>query len=309
MTRLRSVPDEHLRRLELGRISASRAAIVGGESMLFSFEAETGRTAQYRGRNPDPIGESWAEALGTLHARLSPSIQIVSILVPNKETCLHDLYPSRIGRVPGGAWLKVRQMLAGDDGILYGDSIVSASHVANRTTSVPWFLTDTRPSDEGAALLSNEIMERLCLPPVPQTVEEIGTLRFAGDLSSEWGVQAVGEILSGRVKADAPVPRPVHTAGGAEWENPEALVQATLVVVGDAHTGTGHHPWHLAYWLSRVFRRTVVVPSPVVPIDVLDVLRPDVLIYQAAERYFIAPAPVPPTVASVVSLASVKDRR
>lgn len=288
-----SLPDEELRRLEPGRISGSRTAIVGGEATLFHFDGGTGRHGQYVDRGTDPIGASWAESVGALHARLSPRVHLISMWVPNKESCLPRLYPLPIAPVPTRAWGKVRQMLSADDGVMFARSLVGGDRDTASTPETAWLRTDSRPSPHGSALLANELLLRLGLPTLEIGFEPCAPTRFEGDLAREWGPTPVGEMVTTRVGTTAPVPSRVDEGSWPRWENPEAEASASLVIVGDGCTGTGDDPRHLAHWMARAFRRTTVVNAPVVPVDVLETLAPDVVVYQASERYLVGPAPEP----------------
>ena len=297
---MNSIPDADLSSLEVGCISASRSAIVGGESTLFAFEGATGRHGQYMNRKPDPIGESWAESTGALHARLSPRLQTISLFIPNKESCLPDLYPLPLGVTPGRSWAKTRQMLSGDPGILFGDALVDASRPNGRSERMPWLRTDSHPSDLGTMVLANELLGRLGVAPLGARIEEIPATRFEGDLSGEWGPIPVGESFVARIVPDGPVPIPVEGGRVPEWSNPDAMAPMRLVIVGDGHSGSGTQTRHLTRWMASIFATTVVVDAPVVPVDILEELHPDVVVYQAAERHMTGMAPAPGRLSDVV---------
>ena len=72
-----------------------------------------------------------------------------------------------------------------------------------------------------------------------------------------------------------------------EWECEDAPLRASILVVGNSFSGTGLRRNDLVYWFSRLFRRTVFLQAASVPTDVLDVFRPDIVLFQGLERFMV----------------------
>jgi hypothetical protein len=299
MTLFRSfLPSESLRSLRSGDISLDRIATVGADQMLFLYGGTNDHFASYsrvREQGSNANGQGWANLTAQRHARLSTSVQMLSLFVPNAATCLSDLYPLPLDRVPTPGWEEMRRLLQDDAGAMFCDDLFEASLPANRFESSPWQLTDSHWSDYGSLLVANSILQRLAVDPLEFRWIECEPQFIAGDLGSRFG-DTVGMQVVRQIGCDLPTPRCVFDSGdgsldGAsmgrrvEWECQEARIDASMLVVGNSFSGTGLSRNHLVYWFSRLFRRTVFLHAASIPTDVVDSYRPDIVLFQGLERF------------------------
>jgi len=299
MTLFRSfLPSESLRSLRSGDISLDRVATVGADQMLFLYSGTNDHFASYsRVHEQGSIanGQGWANLTAQRLARLSTSVQMLSLFVPNAATCLPDLYPLPLDRVPTPGWEEMRRLLNNDPGVMFCDDLFEASLPANRFESSPWQLTDSHWSDYGSLLVANSILQRLAVDPLEFRWIECGPQFIAGDLGSRFG-DTVGMRVTRQIAGDLATPRCVFDSGGGsldgasmgrrvEWECQEARIDASMLVVGNSFSGTGLSRNHLVYWFSRLFRRTVFLHAASIPTDVVDAYRPDIVLFQGLERF------------------------
>jgi hypothetical protein len=246
-------------------------------------------------------GHGWANLTAQRHERLSASTQMLSLFVPNKATCLPDLYPLPLDRVPTPGLGEMRRLLKDDTGVMFCDDLIEASLPANRYDSSPWKLTDSHWSDYGSLLVANSILRRIAVAPIESSWFECEPHFEDGDLGSRFG-EKVGVQVVREVACDLPIPLCVFDSGGGsldgvsmgrrvEWECSDAPIGASILVVGNSFAGSGLLRNHLVHWFSRVFRRTVFLHAASVPTDALDAYRPDIVLFQGLER-FIRHVPV-----------------
>lgn len=299
MTHFRSfVPSEALRNLRAGDISMDRTATVGADNMLFLYGGTNDHFQAYSRVNEQTSivnGHGWANLTAQRHERLSTSTQMLSLFVPNKATCLPDLYPLPLDRVPTPGLGEMRRLLKDDTGVMFCDDLIEASLPANRYDSSPWKLTDSHWSDYGSLLVANSILRRIAVAPIESSWFECEPHFEDGDLGSRFG-EKVGVQVVREVACDLPTPLCVFDSGGGsldgasmgrrvEWECQGAPIDASMLIVGNSFSGTGLRRNHLVYWFSRLFRRTVFLHAASLPTDVVDAYRPDIVLFQGLERF------------------------
>ncbi|CAB4816746.1 unannotated protein [freshwater metagenome] len=220
---------------------------------------------------------------------------MLSLFVPNKATCLPDLYPLPLDHVPTPGLGEMRRLLKEDTGVMFCDDLIEASLPANRYDSSPWKLTDSHWSDYGSLLVANSILRRLAVTPIESHWVECEPHFSAGDLGSRFG-EKVGVQVIREVACELPTPLCVFDSGGGsldgasmgrrvEWECEDAPIGSSILVVGNSFAGTGLRRNHLVYWFSRMFRRTVFLHAASVPTDVREAYRPDIVLFQGLERF------------------------
>jgi hypothetical protein len=292
------LPSEALRNLRTGDISMDRTSTVGADNMLFLYGGTNDHFQAYSRINEQTSianGHGWANLTAQRHERLSASTQMLSLIVPNKATCLPDLYPLPLDRVPTPGLGEMRRLLKDDTGVMFCDDLIEASLPANRYDSSPWKLTDSHWSDYGSLLVANSILRRIAVAPIESSWFECEPHFEGGDLGSRFG-EKVGVQVVREVACDLPTPLCVFDSGGGsldgasmgrrvEWECADAPIGASILVVGNSFAGSGLLRNHLVHWFSRVFRRTVFLQAASVPTDALDAYRPDIVLFQGLERF------------------------
>ncbi len=299
MTLFRSfVPTESLGNLRTGDISLDRVATVGAEQMLFLYEGTNDHFRSYaraHAQTSVEAGRDWANLTAQRHARLASSVQMLSLFVPNPASCMPDVYPLPLERVPTPAWEEMRRLLVDDTGVMFCDDLFEASRPENRFESSPWLLTDSHWSDYGSLLTTNSILRRLTVAEISAEWTESEPTFLGGDLGSRFG-ESVGANHVRKLSFDLPTPACVFDSGSGspagasmgrrvEWECVDAPIAASILVVGNSFAGTGYLPMHLDFWFSRVFRRTVFLHASSVPTDVVESYRPDIILFQGLERF------------------------
>lgn len=292
------LPSDELSNLRTGDISLDRVAAVGVNDMLFLYGGANDHFQAYSRIGEQTSianGQGWANLTAQRHARLSASTQMLSLFVPNTATCLPDLYPLPLDRVPSPGWTEMRRLLKDDSGVMFCDDLFEASLPANRYDSSPWKLTDSHWSDYGSLLVANSVLRRIAVAPIEGSWADCEPRFEAGDLGSRFG-EKVGAHVLREVGVDLPTPQCVFDSGGGsldgasmgrrvEWQCEGAPIAASILVVGNSFSGTGLLRNHLVYWFSRVFQRTVFLHAASVPTDVVDAYRPDIVLFQGLERF------------------------
>ena len=299
MTLFRSfLPSDELRNLRTGDISMDRTVTVGADHMMFLYDGTNAHFQAYsRASEQDSIatGQGWANLTAQRHERLSASTQMLSLFVPNTATCLPDLYPMPLDRVPTPGWGEMRRLLKDDTGVMFCDDLFEASLPSNRYDSSPWKLTDSHWSDYGSLLVANSVLRRIAVAPIESSWVDCEPRFEAGDLGSRFGEKVGAQVLR-EVGVDLPTPQCVFDSGGGsldgasmgrrvEWQCEDAPIGASILVVGNSFSGTGLLRNHLVHWFSRVFERTVFLHAASVPTDVVDAYRPDIVLFQGLERF------------------------
>lgn len=298
MSDLPFVPTRGLAELRVGDISLDRAVTVGLSEMLFLYQGSNRHYDSYS-RFAESVsiecGRQWSNLTAERHSKHSSVTQMISLFVPNPASCLPDLYPLPLHACPTPAWSEMRRLLVDDDGVLFCDELFEASLPEQRHSAAPWIPVDSHWSEFGSLLVANALLRRLAVSPIEADRAEVLPRFTAGDLGSRFG-EEVGVFVQRELRFDLPSPECVYDSGNGsmdgasmgrriEWHCAAAPMNASLVVIGNSFAGTGLQRLHLVFWLSRVFRRTVFLHGSSIPTDILDVYRPDIILFQGLERF------------------------
>jgi hypothetical protein len=291
-----ATPDDQLSALPVGLISSDRSTIVGKGGVLFIYQGSNGYHDQYINRRSDALGTAWAELTEERHRRIGAKAQVLSLFVPNKATCLADLYPLPLDSCPTPAWRDLRAALDSRDDVLFCDSLLEASLPANRRERNPWGYVDSHWSEFGCLETVNDVLRRMGYDEIALDVLKVEPLQGFGDLSGKFGTARVGNVVTRRLAVSTTQPTCVYlsesdseiensTGRRVTWQNPEAPVPLTLCIVGNLFEGVGNSTPHLMYWFARVFTEVTFLHSGSVPLDVVEAYSADVVLFQGLERF------------------------
>ena len=309
-------PDEQLSALPIGSVSPDRSTIVGKGGVLFLHQGSNRYHDQYVNRRSDALGIAWAELTEERHRRIGGSAQMLSLFVPNKATCLPDLYPLQLDSCPTPAWRDLRSALGSRDDVLFCDSLLDASLPGNRWERNPWGHVDSHWSEFGCLETVNEVLRRMGYDEFKLDALKVKPLQSFGDLSSKFGTAAAGNYVTRRLVNPTAQPTCVYLSESdiemenssgrrVTWRNPEAPVSLTLCVVGNSFAGMGNSTMDLVYWFARVFKEVTMLHSGSVPIDVVETYGADVVLFQSVERFFMQ---VPSDVYTAAQVEAVYNR-
>ena len=287
-------PNEALASLRVGEISPDRTTIVGRDSFLFLFEGTNSYYHQYFSSNNAQKGVQWAELSSERYQRFSGT-PFLSIFVPNKATCLYDLYPIKLSYDSTPAWQNFRIHTAGDDGVMFSDALFSSSKVGGKELPA-WRMVDSHWSEYGCLTTANEILERLGINKIQYVLQNIDTQSLVGDLSCKFDSLICLELTSQKININLPESKIIFDSGNGSVYgpnlgrritriNPEAICDLHLLLVGNSFSGLGDFRTDLTYWLGLIFSKVTFLHSGCIPADALEFYRPDLIIFQGVEHF------------------------
>jgi hypothetical protein len=281
----------------VGTVSSDRVAIFGRQQYAFLFGGSTGYFAMYGRSGDDRVAQGWAELLDRRHRAFAPHGAAVSVVLPNKTTCLADLYPIALPCSELGYSVELRRNLSDRSDVLFCDSLRRLSLPEHRDTHVPWRFIDTHWTPRGARATFEEILAAFGLTVPPANLVEVEPTYRYGDLSTRWPATPVFEVISTRYEVDLPEPAlefdllpsgviPTAVTGRRMvWTNPDAPVDAHLAIIGNSYCGPGTDQDQLSWWFSRTMRKVTFVHTGSIPSDLMQSVKPDLLLFQQVERF------------------------
>lgn len=288
------VPDEQPPP-PVGAISSDRLAIWGGKNTAFLFSGSNFYYDSYQTPVVPKSTSTWIEITQNRHAQLSRATPIVSLIVPNKATCLPDLYPLLLQENPTPSFRALRKAFANDPNVVFAESLLEASSPSRRHASSVWSGLDSHWSEFGALVTLNEVLVRFGLAPIEFKYAEQERIRVGGDLCHRWPPRVKTEWQVLRAETALPAPTDVYDNAAGKpyrnngrhtvWTNTDAPIAKRLTIVGNSFSGPGHKSSNLTYWAARYFRRVTFVHSPNIPTDIHDFAETDLLLFQTVERF------------------------
>ena len=292
-------PSELLSKQLLGDISPDRSVIMGKGQNIFLYSGSNSYYDQYVGLASEDQGFKWAELDVQRRAAMPSHVPMISLYVPNKATCLPDLYPLLLPYVPTSTFATMRRLIGMDSATVFCDALLSASKADNRFAESPWRLVDSHWSEFGCLLTANELLVRLGLSPIKLEKSDCQPSEQGGDLSHKFGGEALFEIRHLCLLDTEDPPTKTYDSGDSAayaghigrrvtWHNAKAQADMHLLLIGNSFSGMGTKPTELTYWLARRFRQVTFLHSPHIPIDMHEFYRPDMVIFQGLERFLTA---------------------
>ena len=290
---------ESLCQLRVGDISNDQSTIVGKNNILFLYLGSNNYYRQYIDSDLTDNGTKWAELTNARHRRLSSSGTVLSVFIPNKATCMPDLYPLPLDVVPTQVWNDALMCLRNDGGVMFSEKLIKDSCIGNRELNNSWRYCDSHWSEFGCLTTANEVLEKLGLPKILPQIKEIQAVTQYGDLSRKFSGNVMTELCHLTIEHCLPDPVKLYDSGlnkpyegsvgrRITWENFESQINLHLLIIGNSFSGSGDKSTHLTYWMSRVFRKVTFLHSGHIPTDVLDFYKSDVILFQGLERFMVS---------------------
>lgn len=280
----------------VGEISADRVAIMGRGGHAFLFAGSSGYYGLYGTRDQSEMAEQWLELFQNRQRACRDSCQIVSMVIPNKATCMRDLYPALLPNPETPIFRRLRDLASGDPALLFNRSLLEHSKPESRKRAQPWRYIDTHWTSAAAATAFNELLIAFGLPEVAHRVVPVEPQLWPADLSSRWSDHPLWETMVAHATCDLPppacvfdlaqeTPGPSVTGRRVVWDNHEAPCEGTLLIVGNSFCYAGTAPEHLTWWAARYFRSVTFLHTADLPVDALSLIRPDFVLFQTVERF------------------------
>jgi len=292
------LPHDSLSALKVGSISTDLSTIVGRDNVLFLYMGSNAYYKNYISNDLENNGIDWAELSIQRHCRLGVNTKIISLFVPNKASCMPDLYPLPLNVSPTYIWQNLKNILPSRSDFIFSDRLFENSNISNRTKNGSWRLVDSHWSEFGCLSVVNEILSRLGLDEIKCEVELIQPTLSFGDLSLKFSQIPIFEFKTAQLIDSMPRPLKSFDSGGeapygghlgrrVEWTNLEAFAPLHLLIVGNSFAGAGNEKTNLTYWLARIFKKTTFLHSSYIPSNVLEFYRPDIILFQGLERFLV----------------------
>ena len=276
-----------------GLVSADRSTIMGSHQQSYLFQGSNNHYDAYFDTRLIELANGWADLTAQRHQRITDQgVQVLSVFVPNKATCLPSAFPQPIPRGGTTIWKQLNHLLFDDSGVVFS---LQKMKIDETTMSGAWLRTDSHWSQSGCLLAVNEILEKLALPLLEvQLATE--TQQFSGDLSSKWSGKFLAEVrrelfcpeitsMIPEVEFDNNQGQSQHFGRHVRWANKNAKYQINVTFVGNSFSGTGRGPGELTWWLARLFKSVTFLHSSLIPTDVVEMTSCDVVIFQTVERF------------------------
>jgi hypothetical protein len=285
--------------LEVGAASIDRNVIIGRQGCLFLYRGTNALHDQYVNPANPKLLRSWIDRIAArAHLCADRGIAFLQMIIPEKQSILHDLYPMPI--------TSPTPMLRGIGDAFktqsyYLDCYALLRNLYEHDGLIPFRKIDSHLSLFGAAAFAREISERhgLRLDLAPASLRETV---LTGDLGSKMLDGEVAETCLMPVFDDWPLgqkrpelvesrdPPEGHFGVYRQWTCGDALIDKHVVIFGNSVFERGGAPLGLSWWLARIFRKTTFVWSPTVDWDRVDRMKPDLMICQTVERFLtVAP--------------------
>ncbi len=296
----------------VGMVSKDRSSIIGFDHEVFIYQGSNKHYDAYFDESKNQNGDKWAGITSTRHSSLTAKgIGVLSLFVPNKATCLSEMYPQPLAHGGSIAWKRLKWQTSKDDGVIFAFDGYSKTISHNRSF---WCRTDSHWSKSGCFIVVNEILIKLGLQPLELCIENTRST-FFGDLASKWNLPAISEIRrdlfcpeiasnSPCLEFDNSVDVGQHSGRLTKWKNIFPKYAVNVTIVGDSFSGPGFNACELTWWLSRIFKSVTFIHFAEMPNDVVEETKCDVLIYQIAERFLEIPPTDQYTLAELLRVAA-----
>jgi len=287
----------------VGTRSGDGAALLGRDGQIFLVGGRNRLLEEYARTDDDPrpraLAAAWVALMARRRARLEAAgARYAQVILPETLTLLPHLFPHPV-RTPGAILRGIEAGLRHEPGA--AACCVSARHALGnvRDPAETVLKTDSHLSPYGTWTAFRAILEHLGLPAGPEP--DFGTrraasgdlaLRFFGvpilDLRRETDPAAPG-FAFGRAELTFHRPAPGgHVGFSQSWRNPDAPIDASLLVLGNSYCGPADvHQGRMSWWFARWFRSYHFVWHAHVPAGLVERLGPDIVVCQTVERFLI----------------------
>jgi hypothetical protein len=299
-------PDQELAPVlvPVGLRSADQSALLGRDGQIFLIGGSNRLLAEYVRDDRDPIPDDHARAWLALMRRRRAGLsalgaRYVQAIFPDKLTVLPDCFPDPL-RTPGAVLRRIEDGLAQDPEL--AASYVSARHAldAQPDRAATLLKTDSHFSALGCWVVFRAVLDHLGLDAgrVPAfDVVRAGTgdlaTRFFGipllDIRREADLNCVDAAFRARARRTFHRSEADRVTGTAQsWHNPEAPIDASILVFGNSYCGLADgHQGQMSWWFARWFRTYHFVWHARMSPGLVEKLRPDIVFCHTVERFLV----------------------
>lgn len=277
-------PDSPLRHLTYGQCSADESAIVGGDNMLFIHSGSNRWADQISGSLT--IGDAdlarscsiIADAEAKCHAR---GTAFVVAVVPEKDVIYPEFSPSCAG-VPLSQ-RSVHQLIAAMPQVIYP----WADLIGHKHLSRVYHRFDSHFNAAGGMVVTNAVLRAADLAPLDWAELSFTHVRWQDDLSLKWEAgplhrRTLVNVYREEVLAKGNPLTGTHIA----FTLREPRHSRSAIVFGDSYS------WNIDAGIARLllyrFDTVHFVWSRAINWELVDAVRPELIIMESAERFIVA---------------------
>lgn len=289
--------------LPVGALSRDRSAVVGAAGHLFILEGTNSLFGQYEQPETDAQKAALSHTVGEWRALVGQrgktaeafGARFVQLLVPDKSSVLDSGVP---GLGPVTPLLDdVERALSVDGRYLSARHALREEAESERDLSARWLRFDSHTSARGSMKIAGALARTIADASFMDDVDFVPGATFVGDLGARFFGYPIPEqdvtprspwldtVASGRELVARRQPPRGHTGLTLQWRTPHAPLDAKVLVFGNSFFGGGDLPRGINYWVSRIFREHRFVWSAEMLDEVIDEMRPDIVICQTVERF------------------------
>lgn len=280
----------------IGEISPDRTVIMGRQGFVFLFSGTNNYYEMFGTPRDVPAADAWAELTAQRHRAAGRTSVMRSLFLPNKASCLPDLYPALLPNPEIPLFSQMKSLMRGDRSVLFGNRLAELAAVDHRSAAHPWRFADSHWSPRGAHETFNEVVSSFGLARLPVRWVAQDSQYVSADLENRWPGRPLREFRDVMPTGDWATPTLAFDSGGGReltaitgrrlvWENPTPLVDASVLLIGNSFCFLGTDPGQLTWWAARMFRTTTFLHSNAVPADAIAAIRPDFVLFQTVERF------------------------
>lgn len=284
--------------LPVGLESVDKSARVGHNGHLFLTGGTNGVESLYKDNSPEFTREKTEAWLGLFNTRREESssrgIKFLQCIIPEKLTVLSKMAPFPVPS-PTPLLQQIESALESSDFYISGVRTLDKWDKPDDA----FLKTDSHFSPSGAQVMFGKLASKID-PSMAEIVNslEMDSRRFEmGDLSRRfYGLPIYGEYIEpgtsqiakhtkSLVQTENFVSPTKHVGSRCSWRNDGAIDPRKIIVFGNSFFGPGKRSKELSWWAKMFFREFHFVWNPEIDWNIVDRVRPDVIIGQTIERY------------------------
>ncbi|WP_449373266.1 alginate O-acetyltransferase AlgX-related protein [Arthrobacter psychrolactophilus] len=287
--------------IPIGLESHDKSAKIGRDGHLFLTGGTNGVESLYSDNPPELTREKTEEWLELFNRRRNESarrgIQFLQCIIPEKLTVLNEMAPFPVlGPTP---------LLQGLETALRPSDFYVSGVQAFTNWARPdgqFLKADSHLSPTGAQVMFANLASKLNTSMIDSiTSIKMDNPRFEmGDLSrrfyrlpiyggyKEPDTSQIARHTEKLIQTENSESATKHIGSRFSWRNDSAQDPRKVIVFGNSFFGPGKRPIELSWWGKTFFREFHFVWSPEIDWDIVDRVRPDVIIGQTIERFLPA---------------------
>lgn len=286
--------------IPVGLESHDKSARIGRNGHLFLTGGTNGVESLYGDNAPDLTREKTEEWLKLFNRRQDESasrgITFRQCIIPEKLTVLNELAPFPVlGPTPLLQGLET----ALDTTDFYVSGVQAFTNWVGPDDA--FLKADSHLSPTGAQVMFANLASKLN----PSMIDLINSLKMdsrrfeMGDLSQRFyrlpiyseyiepGTSQIAQHTKGLIQTENRISPTKHVGSRFSWRNDDAIDPRKVIVFGNSFFGPGNRSRELSWWGKLFFREFHFVWNPEIDWNIVDHVRPDVIIGQTIERYLL----------------------